>query len=82
MTNRATLLILDRTFDLSGPLMHEYSYWNFIQEFLDGDVTTLMNDKEKATFCFNQEDPLWQLYKTANIDFTQLDLKEKLNQYL
>ena len=30
MNNRATLLILDRTFDLAGPLMHEYSYWNFI----------------------------------------------------
>ena len=62
--------------------MHEYSYWNFIQEFLGGDATAPMKDKEQAAYCFNQEDPYWQLYKTANIDFTALDLKQKVNEYL
>ena len=81
VTNRATLLILDRTFDLAGPLMHEYSYWNFVQEFMGGDASALVKGKDKNAFCFNQDDPYWQMYKTVNIDFATVDLEQKINDY-
>ena len=81
MNNRATLLILDRSFDLAGPLMHEYSYWNFVHEFLDGDTSSLVKGNEKTAFCFNQEDPYWQLLKTANMTFAQIKLEEKVKEF-
>ena len=81
ITNRATLLIMDRTFDLASPLMHEYSYWSFIQELMDGDPTTLMKSKEKSAFCFNQDDPHWQRYKTVNIASAMVDLEKKITDY-
>ena len=82
ITNRATLLIIDRTFDLAGPLMHEYSYWNFIQELMDGDPTTLMKGKKtENAFFFNQDDPHWQRYKTVNIASAMVGLEKQITDY-
>jgi hypothetical protein len=34
---RGTIVILDRTFDIASPLVHDYSYLSLIDEFLQGD---------------------------------------------
>ena len=49
----STLLILDRSFDISAALMHDWSYMSFIQEYMDGDRKALIDDQEKAKICFN-----------------------------
>ena len=34
--DRATLLLLDRSFDYCAPLVHDYSYWSLFFDLLKG----------------------------------------------
>ena len=58
-TTDSTLLILDRSFDISSALMHDWTYMSFIKEYMEGDVKSQIDDQEKAKLCFNDEDQIW-----------------------
>ena len=74
--DRATILILDRTFDLAAPLMHSYWVMSLVEEVLEGSPSELIADEKVRKTCFNEEDPYWQLFKSNNVGAAQLDLEE------
>ena len=58
--------------------MHDWSYLSFIDEYMGGDVKSTIQDAEKAKQCFNDEDHIWQLYKSLHIELAGLDLKRRI----
>ena len=48
------ILILDRTFDLAGPLMHNYSLLSLIDDYMDGNPKQLITEEKVAATCFNE----------------------------
>lgn len=56
---KSQILILDRTFDLGGPLMHSYSHMSLIEDYMGGNPQILISDEKVAATCFNEEDPYW-----------------------
>lgn len=62
------MLILDRSFDYTGPLIHDYSYWSLFFEILHGKAVNALKDKEALTSkVFTENDDYWQVYKTMNM---------------
>ena len=78
---RGTLVIMDRTFDLVTPLIHDYSYEATVFDYLeipeDGSLDKVIppekvRDKPKSTASENshklsEKDTVWQKYKTMHI---------------
>ena len=69
-------MILDRTFDLTGPIMHSYATLSQIDQFMNGNPRMISQPEDIAATCFNEDDPYWQLYKTANSGAAREDLEE------
>lgn len=47
------ILILDRSFDLAGPLMHSYNLLSLIEDLLEGNPAAEIEDEQVAAQCFN-----------------------------
>ena len=73
---RSQILILERTFDLAGPLMHDYSVMSLVEDFMAGKPASIVQDEKAAASCFNDDDPFWQLYKSGNASAAKLDIEE------
>lgn len=43
--DRGQILILDRTFDLAGPLSHSYSVLSLVEELLEGQPGCLISEQ-------------------------------------
>jgi hypothetical protein len=67
--NQATLLIIDRGFDLVAPVMHEYTYQAMLYDLLDiqGEkyqhVIETDGKKETKDVLLNENDILWPTYR-------------------
>ena len=74
---RAKILILDRTFDLAGPLTHTYSVLSLVEEMMAGRPGCLISEQQKDHLqtCFNEDDPYWQKYKSNNAGAALVDLE-------
>lgn len=59
MQDRGKILILDRTFDLTGPMCHTYSVMSLIEELMEGQPGALIQDPKDTQTCFNFDDPYW-----------------------
>eukprot|EP00347_Sterkiella_histriomuscorum_P013160 403365781 len=77
---RGTLLILDRTFDLISPLVHDYHYQSVIYDYLkvpeNGTLDKIIpkeqgDDQRQAASeqskKLNEDDMIWQKYKALHI---------------
>ena len=46
--------------------MHSYKLMALIEDLMEGNPSSLIEDEKVAQSCFNEEDPYWQLYKSSN----------------
>jgi syntaxin-binding protein 1 len=68
--NRATLLILDRTFDISTPFLHDYNYETMVYDLFnvkDNQITLKDNKGVAQTFTLDEKDDLWMRYKNKHM---------------
>ena len=76
------ILLIDRTFDIAAPLMHEYSYIGLVDDLLGGNaMSTLDLAPEQREIVFNRHDEYWQQYKCANIAEASDDLETQIKDY-
>jgi len=77
-TPRGTVIILDRSFDLSAPIMHEYCYEVILHDLLfiskEGAINTKSltkpwdkEEKKENILLLGQNDPLWNNYRYLHI---------------
>lgn len=88
---KGTVIILDRTYDLNAPLMHDYCYESIIYDILsvtkDGainlDKMTEESKESKNLMYLGDNDPLWNKYRHMHIGEVfkclSTDLKEFTN---
>lgn len=82
---RSTLIIVDRIMDVSGPLIHEFTYQamvndligleggtKYIQSSISGDKTVILDEK----------DPFWNKYRHTHIAETSEEVSKQFNQFL
>ena len=65
---RATLLLVDRSFDIVSPVMHDYYYQNIVYDVRDVGE----NGKTKAdnrTVYLNDQDELWVRFRNKHLAF-------------
>ena len=56
--------------------MHSYATLSQIDQFMNGNPRLISQPEDIAATCFNEDDPYWQLYKTANSGAAREDLEE------
>ncbi len=61
---RGTVLILDRSFDVSAPLLHDYYYGCMIHDLFDVKDNLLNYNGEHK---FDEDDHLWKKYKAKHL---------------
>ena len=68
-TNRASLLILDRNFDLAAPVAHGLDFGQMLYDFLlkDKAITYKVKDQEGVFRVDDERDQLWQRYRGKHI---------------
>jgi len=72
---RSTILILDRSFDMITPFIHDYNYQSIVFDYLElgdrGEVTVNLGKDgaapEKKKVLLGPEDPIWELFKGLQI---------------
>eukprot|EP01129_Flabellula_baltica_P015485 TRINITY_DN7909_c0_g1_i1.p1 TRINITY_DN7909_c0_g1~~TRINITY_DN7909_c0_g1_i1.p1 ORF type:complete len:573 (-),score=107.89 TRINITY_DN7909_c0_g1_i1:26-1744(-) len=85
MTNRPTLLILDRTSDLIAPLVHELTYQALIYDILNVDLdnNTYSNEikGDPFTVLFSENDILWRHLRHKHFQESRDFLKHVLDEH-
>lgn len=86
--NRATLIILDRKFDLATPLAHDVHYEAMLRDSMrvseDGNITYETADNSNAqskNAVLNEIDQLWTKYRYEEIDEVQSILSRDLAEF-
>lgn len=90
---RATLVILDRTFDLITPMMHDYSYESTIFDYLpipeNGSLDNVIKPQRSKTQKqaaseskkqLNEKDAVWEKYKNSHIADVIASLDEEVKE--
>ena len=73
---RATLLLLDRSFDIVSPVIHDYFYQNIVYDVRDVGE----NGKTKAdnrTVYLNDQDELWVRFRNKHLAFVMNKVNEE-----
>jgi len=74
------LLILDRTFDLLSPLLHDYFYESAVYDFFEvgeeGDITLSESGPKPKLIVLNDQDELWVRFRNLHI----ADVNQKINE--
>lgn len=82
--NRGTLLIIDRSFDSTSPLLHEFTYQSMANDLLDlqdGKYLTLKHaDKNKVVL--DESDSLWTMLKHSHIAEVTQQLLQSFQEFL
>lgn len=71
--DRATLLILDRSFDYAGLLMHDYSYWQTQRELLEGGAIAHVQKTDDDSKKDKKDKTIPKPQKLKEFCFNELD---------
>jgi len=88
MTDRSTLLILDRTYDVISPLLHEFTYQAMIYDLLpiENDhykYTTQTNEGSKEKdIILSEADPLWPTLRHQHIADSMNWILDGFNEFV
>mmetsp|Transcript_122692 Transcript_122692/g.346890 ORF Transcript_122692/g.346890 Transcript_122692/m.346890 type:complete len:627 (+) Transcript_122692:18-1898(+) len=87
--DRGQILILDRSFDVLSPLMHEYTYQCMATDLLDVDdgvisyeATTNRGNKEERQAVLNENDALWSELRHSHIAKVIEEIKGRMNDII
>jgi len=90
--DQASLFIIDRSFDASAPLLHEFTYGAMCYDLLDVDVenasftrqiTTSTNEKRESTAILDAaKDSIWAQFRNQHIDVVRKDLVKAYKEFI
>jgi len=62
-----TLVILDRSFDLGSPFMHDYSYHSIVYDLIEIQNGNEIISEDGKAHKLNENDQIWQKYKNVHL---------------
>lgn len=87
--DRGQILVLDRSFDVLSPLMHEYTYQCMATDLLDVDdgvisyeTTTNRGTKDERQAVLNENDALWAELRHSHIAKVIEEIKGRMNDII
>ncbi|KAG4090299.1 Sec1-like protein [Neocallimastix lanati (nom. inval.)] len=82
---RTTLIVVDRTIDTSGPLVHEFTYQAMVNDLigLENGSKYIQNGAsgEKAVI-LDEKDDLWNKYRHTHIAEVSEEVSKQFNQFI
>jgi len=82
---RTTLIVVDRTIDTSGPLVHEFTYQAMVNDLigLENGIKYIQNGAsgEKVAI-LDEKDNLWNKYRHTHIAEVSEEVSKQFNQFL
>jgi len=88
-SNRATLIVVDRSFDALAPLLHEFTYQAMVYDLLpiENDHykyqgTTNVGQSKQKEVILGEHDPLWSTLRHMHIAETMTWILEKFNAFV
>ena len=81
---RGILLILDRTFDITTPLLHDYNYETMVYDLFEVKDQVISIPDNKNVFHkyeLDEKDELWMKYKNKHFVVALQELQEDFNQF-
>ncbi|KAG4086819.1 Sec1-like protein [Neocallimastix lanati (nom. inval.)] len=82
---RTTLIVVDRTIDTSGPLVHEFTYQAMVNDLigLENGIKYIQNGAagEKAVI-LDEKDNLWNKYRHTHIAEVSSEVSKQFNQFI
>jgi len=82
---RTTLLVVDRTIDTSGPLIHEFTYQAMVNDLvgLENGSKYIQNGAGgEKTVLLNEKDTFWNKYRHTHIAEVSEEVSKQFNQFV
>jgi syntaxin-binding protein 1 len=83
--NRATLLILDRTFDITTPFLHDYNYETMVYDLFnvkDNQISLKDNKGVLQIYMLDEKDDLWMRYKNKHMCIVFEEIQKDFAQFM
>jgi len=81
---KATLIVVDRTIDISGPLIHEFTYQAIANDLIgleNGSKYIFNGVAGEKVVILDEKDSLWNKYRHTHIAEVSRELPKQFNQF-
>jgi len=82
---RTTLIVVDRTIDTSGPLIHEFTYQAMVNDLIgleDGTKYKQTGVGGEKTIVLDEKDDIWSKYRHTHIAEVSSEVSKAFNQFI